>query len=184
LEAIAYLGSPGTRPSDKYIRWPFEKPFEVYDIIRPQYPASKGDSTTFHFAHGDLSVANILLDPNTGAITGVIDWEMASFRPAWLSAICPGWFNADYCRFVMENDQDGPDGYEDETEEDSQLRQHFNTELEARNQELFEHSRRGVELRAMFHNLCNEYSGAGLRSMKSTIGMWTPGDHSLLILCN
>ena len=54
LEAFAYLGSPGTRPTDKFIRWPFQRLFEVYDVVRPQYPVSKCDLTTFHFAHGDL----------------------------------------------------------------------------------------------------------------------------------
>jgi hypothetical protein len=159
LEAFAYLGSPGTRPTDKLERWAFEKLFEVYDVVRPEYPVSKGDLTAFHFAHGDLSVANILLDPKTGAVTGIIDWEMAGFRPAWLAAAYPTWFDDDSCRFLVEDHQDEPDGYGDETEDDARLRQHFNTEIEARNQELFQHNRQGVELRAMFYNLCNQYPG-------------------------
>ena len=93
----------------------------------------------------------------TGAVTGVIDWEMAGFRPAWLAAACPAWFNDDSCRFLVEDHQNGPDGYGDETEDDARLRQYFNTEMEARNQELFKHNRQGVELRAMFYNLCNQY---------------------------
>jgi hypothetical protein len=157
LEAFAYLGSPGTRPTDKHTRWPFEKLFEVYDVVIPEYPVSKGNLTTFHFAHGDLSVANILLDPNTGAVTGVIDWEMACFWPGWLAAASPAWFDDDLRTFVVEDHQDGPDGYGDETEDDAEVRLHFNTELEARNQELFQHNRQGVELRAMCYNLCNQY---------------------------
>ncbi|KAL2202249.1 kinase-like protein [Sarocladium strictum] len=35
------------------------------------------------FIHADLSRENILVDPSTGAITGIIDWEMAGFWPAW-----------------------------------------------------------------------------------------------------
>jgi hypothetical protein len=157
LEAFAYLGSPGTRPTDKHTRWPFERLFEVYDVVRPEYPVSKSDSATFHFSHGDLSVANILLDPTTGAVTGIIDWEMSGFRPAWLAAASPAWFDDDSCRFVMEDHQDGPDGYGDETEDEVQLLQHFNAELEVQNQELFQHNKQGVELRAMFYNLSSRY---------------------------
>ena len=160
LEAFAYLGSPGTRPTDEYTRSAFEKLLEVYEVVRPEYPVSKGDLATFHFAHADLSVANVLLDPDTGAVTGIIDWEMAGFRPAWLAAAYPTWFDDDSCRFVMEDHQDsGPNGYGDETEDDAQLRQHFNTEMEARNRYLFLHNGQGVELRAIFYNLCNEFPG-------------------------
>ena len=35
------------------------------------------------FIHADLSRENILVDPSTGAITGIIDWEMAGFWPDW-----------------------------------------------------------------------------------------------------
>jgi aminoglycoside phosphotransferase len=35
------------------------------------------------FAHADLSWENILIDPETGKVTGVLDWEMAGFWPEW-----------------------------------------------------------------------------------------------------
>jgi hypothetical protein len=34
-------------------------------------------SDDFHFSHGDLHEGNILIDPQSGAITGVIDWLLA-----------------------------------------------------------------------------------------------------------
>ena len=58
----------------------------------------------------------------------------------------------------MEDHQDGPDGYGDETDTDAVLRQVFLAELEAHNPTLLGHNRKGVELRAMFCNLCNEYT--------------------------
>jgi hypothetical protein len=164
LEAFAYLGSPATRPTDKLERWSFDRLLEVYDVVRPSYTVSNGDVKTFHFAHGDLSVANILLNPDTGAITGVIDCEMAGFRPTWLVAACATWFDDDCCRFIIRDHQNVPDGYGDETDQDAQLRQHYSSELMARNQQLFQHNRQGVELRAIFYNLCNEYP--------SNVEMW------------
>ena len=113
----------------------------------------------FHFAHADLSVANLMVDPDSGAITGVIDWEMAGFRPAWLCATSLTWFDDDLCRFVAEDHQHGPDGYGNDTETDTMLRQVFLAELEAHNPALLEHNRKGVELRAMFYNLCRESTG-------------------------
>ena len=159
LEAFAYRGSPGTRSSEKIERWAFEKIFEVYDVVRPLYPISSPNGQRFHFAHGDLSVANVMLDPNTGAITGILDWEMAGFRPAWLSAAGPMWFNDDSCRFIREDYQNRPDGYEDETEDDSKLREHFYSELRRRSPDFLQHYRQGVELRAIFYNLCQDFPG-------------------------
>jgi len=33
LEAFAYLGSPGTRPTNKLERWPLDRLLEVYDVV-------------------------------------------------------------------------------------------------------------------------------------------------------
>lgn len=81
LEAFAYGGIPPHR------RIPHEDPhgsaydmiLKVYDSIRPLYTL---DPHLFHFAHGDFSAANILVDPETGQVIGIIDWEMAGFRPS------------------------------------------------------------------------------------------------------
>ena len=99
-----------------------------------------------------------MADPESGEIPGVIDWEMAGFRPAWLSATSRTWFDDDLRRFVMEDDQDGPYGYGEDTETDAVLRQVFLAKLEADNPTLLEHNRKGVELRAMCYNLFNEYT--------------------------
>ena len=122
--------------------------FEIYDVIRPLYMPQVDSSAPFHFGHADINIANLIVDPESGEITGLIDWEMSGFRPAWL--------DDDSCRFVMEDDPDGPGGYGEDTDTDTVLRQVFLAELEAQNPTLLEHNWKGVELRAMFYNLCNE----------------------------
>jgi hypothetical protein len=93
LEAFAFRGRPPTRPNKKLERWAFNKVLEVYRTIRPLYrgficsPSYQPDKT-FHFSHGDLSSWNILVDPASGAITGIIDCEMAGFR---LARSCRWW---------------------------------------------------------------------------------------------
>lgn len=39
------------------------------------------------------------------------------------------------------------------------MREYFCTQLSTRNERLFRNWRDGVELRAIFYNLCNEYEG-------------------------
>ena len=159
LEAFGYRNEfGGTKVLSRSNRWPIERMFEIYDVIRPLYEPPADSSAPFHFAHADLSVANLIVNPESGKIAGLIDWEMAGFRPAWLCATSGTWFNDDMCRFVMEDHQDGPEGYGDETDIDTALRQAFLAELKTHNPTLLEHNRQGVELRAMFHNLCNEYT--------------------------
>ena len=63
LEAIAYRGSPPTRSSKKVECRTYEKLFEVSDAVRPLYSIPGAEPQTFHFSHGDLSRANIFLDP-------------------------------------------------------------------------------------------------------------------------
>jgi hypothetical protein len=86
MEAFAFLGKPPTRKGPKSEYWAFEKTLEVFDVMmrfyRPTTPSTSHEPETFHLAHGDFSSYNVLIDPDTGAVTGIIDWEMAGFRPA------------------------------------------------------------------------------------------------------
>ena len=159
LAAFGYRNAcGGATARDRLRRWPLDRMFEIYDVLRPLYAPRGAAAAPFHFAHADLSVANLMVDPASGAVTGLVDWEMAGFRPAWLCATSGTWFDDDSCRFLVEGNQDGPDGYGEDTETDTRLRQVFLAELEAHNPTLLEHNRKGVELRAMFYNLCNEYT--------------------------
>jgi hypothetical protein len=74
---------------------PFTSVAKFHDFIvgpvkncpRPEWVAKYRNmlSDDYHviFAHADLSWENILLDPTTGFITGIVDWEMAGFWPEW-----------------------------------------------------------------------------------------------------
>ena len=110
LEAFGYRDEcGGTKIISKFDRWPIERMFEIYDVIRPLYGPRVDSSAPFHFSHADLSGANLIVDPESAKITGLIDWEMAGFRPAWLCATSRTWFNDDMCRFVVQFYQDGPE---------------------------------------------------------------------------
>lgn len=52
------------------------------DLI-PKYRARLPDHDDIVFAHADISGENILVDPVTGHVTGILDWEMAGFWPRW-----------------------------------------------------------------------------------------------------
>lgn len=158
LEAFAYCGMPAQRPASQedQLGNTFDMILKVYDSIRPLYDF---DTHRFHLAHGDFSSANILVDPSTGHITGLIDWEMAGFRPSWLAAVSPGWFNDDSCRFLVTDDQSDAEGYDQDTPEDAELRLYFQDQLRLGSSELYKNWFDGVELRAIFYNLCHEYAG-------------------------
>lgn len=163
LEGLAFIGFSRTPAVlSKLMRWPFEKALEIYDRIQPAYSRESAHisadpcDSLFHFCHGDLSISNILLDPATGGITAILDWEVAGFRPAWAAAQAGGWFCDDAQRFVMSDNQDAPEGYDEETEEDHELRSYFRGMVEQRSAALLYHLDRGVELRAIRYILSEE----------------------------
>jgi len=163
MQAIAFMGQPSTRKGGKLGRWAFEKALEVYDVVkRLQKPPPKPcifleERETFHFTHGDLSDQNILINPDIGEITGVIDWEMAGFRPPCLAAATGGWFNDDSERFLMSEHQSARGDYKDETPTDTVVRAKFRLQVVAMHEDLYRHHLQGVELRAFFYTCCNEY---------------------------
>jgi hypothetical protein len=46
--------------------------------ILPSYAL---ETSSFYLAHTDLSIANIMVDPDKGTLTGIIDWEFAITLP-------------------------------------------------------------------------------------------------------
>ncbi|KAF9773548.1 hypothetical protein IL306_008620 [Fusarium sp. DS 682] len=74
---------------------PFQSVAEFNDFLvvpisycpRPEWVAKYRNQLSSEygimFAHADISWENILLDQETGAVTGIIDWEMAGFWPEW-----------------------------------------------------------------------------------------------------
>jgi hypothetical protein len=138
---------PPTRSGRKLSCWVFEK---TLDVIRNLYcrsqqsEVSSSNHDQSHFAHGDLSDFNILVDPATGAVTGVIDWEMGGFRPAWLVTVAGGWFDDDSERFLMSDFQSSRGNHADETPADAALRAHFRLRLAALDTQLFLHHLQGI----------------------------------------
>lgn len=74
---------------------PFTSVSEFHDFLaapvrsspRPEwfekYRSQLADTYGVRVSHADLLGENILLDPSTGNVTGVLDWEMAGFWPEW-----------------------------------------------------------------------------------------------------
>lgn len=74
---------------------PFTSVGEFHDFLaapvrncpRPEwfekYRCQLADTYGVRFSHADLSWENVLVDPATGDVSGVLDWEMAGFWPEW-----------------------------------------------------------------------------------------------------
>ena len=63
--------------------------FDDYQDVLPNiFPADEGNSP-YVIHHHDLSLANILINPDTYEITGVIDWENIQVVPEWKSSRFP-----------------------------------------------------------------------------------------------
>ena len=60
-----------------------EKLLKAYQDVLPEiFPAEQSDPP-YHIHHHDLSLANILVNPHTYEILGIIDWEMIQVVPEW-----------------------------------------------------------------------------------------------------
>jgi hypothetical protein len=124
IKLIAFNGNPSTRPD-----YDFPTREKLFQSIRNLYPNStmfgpSADASNFRFSHGDLHDSNILIDPQSGAITGIIDWEAAAFRPLWADVCGVGWFEEDNHRFII--------GYSD--------LENFSEDTDLEDMVLYEHS--------------------------------------------
>lgn len=163
----AKYGGERTPPSEPLM----QKLLEFYRILKPivqsegkvSYPDLTAElyngSKTFHFAHGDLSNANILVHCDTGAITAVLDWEASGFYPPWLACSTRTYTNDDVFRCIMSEGQDELQTYDDN--ERNRLEQvedaHYLKTLKMLNPELYYHDRVGSELRAVYTNIAHPY---------------------------
>jgi hypothetical protein len=152
---LALNGFPSTRSSyDKPTR---DKIIELFQSLHSLYPHHPlfgpcTDPFIFRFCHGDLHDGNILIDPTTGKITGIIDWECAGFRPWWTGVAGVGWLEEDRERFLFGADH--PNDFADDNSDsgsDGYLRAFFRTELHKRNPDLLSCFLGGVEMRALLH---------------------------------
>ncbi|CAF9932963.1 MAG: hypothetical protein ALECFALPRED_005451 [Alectoria fallacina] len=54
--------------------------------ILPQICRHEGREQAFTLEHHDLNASNILVDPTSYKITGVVDWEMTCLVPSWMAS--------------------------------------------------------------------------------------------------
>ena len=147
---------------DNLTLWPFKKALEIYDVVTQFYDSSKSSFPKRWWLSILLTVTwavNILIDCTTGAITGIIDWEMAGFCPAWLAAISMGWFNDDTEWFFVTDDQDTHNNYAGSTPGDLRAGARFWLAFVELDEDLLWHHLQGVVLRVLFYNCCNTYVG-------------------------
>ncbi len=116
----------------------FEDAISAYEsllsVLPIFFPPEASDAETFSLFHDDISSNNILVDPATHHITGIVDWECVSLQPSWEVVRVPQLFEG------PEVDDSSPMPEPDSEEGTSE----FHTELRER----FEH----MLLRRVFHD--------------------------------
>jgi hypothetical protein len=55
----------------------------LLSILPTFFPPDLSTPESFSLYHADISTDNILVDPNTHRITGIVDWECVSLEPSW-----------------------------------------------------------------------------------------------------
>ena len=91
VEDIEFLQSPEARTLDDFDEDLAEDAPEILEALRelqevwatlfPSHP--RGPQPPFALTHHDLSLSNVLVDPATHTVTGIIDWECTGARPGW-----------------------------------------------------------------------------------------------------
>lgn len=65
---------------------------DLKELIPDYFSPSASDKNTNTLYHADLSDQNIIIDPSTYTVNGIVDWESVS--------ICPSWETSDYPNFL------------------------------------------------------------------------------------
>lgn len=66
--------------------------YDLLSLVPSYFPSLDRRKEINTLYHSDLSDRNIIVDPNTYKITGIVDWESVS--------ICPSWETSDYPHFL------------------------------------------------------------------------------------
>jgi len=61
----------------------------LLSILPTLFPPDTGDTKTFLLYHDDMSSNNILIDPTTHCVMGIVDWECVSLQLSWKVAQVP-----------------------------------------------------------------------------------------------
>ena len=56
---------------------------EALKLVSDIFPATEPQHPTHSLFHHDLNLGNVIIDPTTYEIVGIIDWEMACVLPRW-----------------------------------------------------------------------------------------------------
>lgn len=74
----------------------YKKQLRALGDLAQEVVSSTPSSERFVLAHLDLTPENILVEPETGTVTGVVDWEFSGFVPDWLALAPPSWVSNDW----------------------------------------------------------------------------------------
>ena len=87
LEEMKLLQSAGARSRDDFDEDLAEDAEDIVEVLNELQPISTAlfpsRIRNFRLHHHDLSLANILVDPATHEISGIVDWECVGTRPQW-----------------------------------------------------------------------------------------------------
>lgn len=97
---------------------------EYLDVLPKVYKTGKETDCTLH--HSDLKAANILVNPETWEVTGIVDWEMINIVPAWRASDCPKFL--DYMKPDDDEEPPLPSGDVDEEDISWELRDRWEHE--------------------------------------------------------
>lgn len=85
--------------------------------ILPQICQYEGPEQAFTLEHHDLNTSNILVDPTSYKITGIVDWEMTCLVPSWMASGHPV-FLQDIDLWTSDDTEPPIPSYEHEHDED------------------------------------------------------------------
>lgn len=143
-KGLSLLGSKGDDLDTRYDSDLEEEAPQMKDLchkyleLLPEIFAEADKKNQFVLHHHDLNAANILVDPETFKIAGIVDWEMTCVVPRWKAAVEPVFLeDADFDweteeppippSYDMEQDQYAIEARD--RWEYKQLRQHYNTTM-------------------------------------------------------
>lgn len=99
-----------------------EQYLSILDEITPE----DGLKPSYILHHSDLNLANMLVDPETFDIRGIVDWEMVNVVPFWLAKEYPEFMQGDD---PFEEEEPPIPSYEDEDDISVSTRDRWDTRL-------------------------------------------------------
>ena len=162
--------------ADKYLADDGPEVLEIFDklqnVISTKLPSANGPEDTKVLWHDDLSDRNILVDPKTYKLVGIIDWECVSVVPVFSTAWNPNCMVAmstvpEFLRRPEVGEPDTPaPPREDETDEEWEEQEDYRYDWDL------------THLRRKYAEIIRPYYGASLAS-SSTVNLKSNIDGAL-----